>query len=88
MKIRALRRQIYFKKLRKTKEVKGNKILNFEDLYGETKKEKEIMKKVKLVEHKMSYEKLMQMDPFSREEENLDMLFKKTESHKSLKELR
>ena len=43
MKIRALRRQIYFKKLRKTKEVKGDKILNIGDLYGATIKENEII---------------------------------------------
>ena len=46
------------------------------------------MEKVKLVEHKIPYEKLVLLDAFSREEENLDMLHKKTVSQDSLKQLR
>ena len=46
------------------------------------------MEKVKLVEHKIPYEKLVLLDAFSREEENLDMLYKKTVSQDSLKQLR
>ena len=46
------------------------------------------MKKVKLVEHKIPFEKLVLLDAFGREEENQDMLLKKTVSHNSLKQLR